>query len=541
MTSLSDSLDKVKGFELGAVDYITKPFDRDEVMARVKTHLHINHLTRQIQEQNQKLQDFNLELEDRVQKRTMDLSNAVEALQALQVELLQREQRLAHEAVHDTLTGLPNRAWLMERLHYLIAQKHLYAVLFMDLDRFKVINDSLGHLVGDELLKQATQRITALISTNATLARFGGDEFIILLEDITDLEAAISLAKTIQSGLEAPFPILEHELFVSISIGITINDQDYRKPEDILRDADIAMYQAKNKGRNRYDIFNPIGRNQAIARLEVENDLRKAIERQEFQMYFQPITCLRRNILCGFESLVRWHHPSGKMISPLDFIPIAEDTGMINELGWWILGESLRQMRSWQDQLKTQFGDRPPLWVNVNVSPIQLKQVNFAQGVQQILDEYELPNLSLKLEITESCLLESTGMENQCLADLKKFGIRLCIDDFGTGYSSLSRLHELPIHTLKIDRAFVKDLQIECQNGSCQNSIASTIIKLAHGLNMDVVAEGIETEEQKEVLRSLSCDYGQGYLLSRPLPQDAAYEYISENYVKYHQIQPIGV
>lgn len=539
MTSLSDSLDKVKGFELGAVDYITKPFDRDEVMARVKTHLHINHLTRQIQEQNQKLQNFNLELERRVKERTLALSNAIEELQALQTQLLQREQRLAYEAVHDTLTGLPNRAWLMKRLHYLIAQNLIYAVLFMDLDRFKVINDSLGHLVGDELLKQATQRIAALISPNATLARFGGDEFIILLEDISDLEAAISLARTIQSGLEAPFPILEHELFVSISIGITMGSRDYQKPEDILRDADIAMYQAKNKGRNRYDIFNPIGRNQAIARLELENDLRKAIERQEFCMYFQPIICLRRNTLCGFEALVRWHHPSGKMISPLDFIPIAEDTGMINELGWWIVRASLRQMRLWQDQLRVQSGDRPRLWVNVNVSPIQLKQANFAQGVQQILDEYGLPNFLLKLEITESCLLESTGTENQCLADLKKYGIKLCIDDFGTGYSSLSRLHELPIHTLKIDRAFVKDLQTEYQNGSCHNSIASTIIKLAHGLNMDVVAEGIETEEQKLVLRSLACDYGQGYLLSRPLAEDAVYDYISKNCMDYHEIQPI--
>lgn len=542
MTSLSDSLDKVKGFELGAVDYITKPFDRDEVMARVKTHLHITHLTRQIQEQNQKLQNFNSELENRVKERTIALSNAVEELQALQIQLLQREQRLAHEAVHDTLTGLPNRAWLMERLHYLIAQKHLYAVLFMDLDRFKVINDSLGHLVGDELIKQATQRITTLISPNATLARFGGDEFIILLENITDIEAAIRLARVIQTGLEAPFPILEHELYVSISIGITMGDQDYQKPEDILRDADIAMYQAKNKGRNRHDIFNPVSRNQAIARLELENDLRKAIERQEFCMYYQPIICLRRNVLCGFESLVRWLHPSGKVISPLEFIPIAEDTGMINELGWWIVRESLRQMRLWQDQLRAKFGDRSSLWVNVNVSPIQLKQANFAQGVQQILDEYGLSNFSLKLEITESCLLESTGMENQCLADLKKFGIKLCIDDFGTGYSSLSRLHELPIHTLKIDRAFVKDLQSECQKGDCQNSIASTIIKLAHGLNMDVVAEGIETEEQKLILRSLSCDYGQGYFLSRPLAQDVVYDYITESgldCMNQYEMQPL--
>jgi diguanylate cyclase (GGDEF)-like protein len=512
MTSLSDTLDKVKGFELGAVDYITKPFDRDEVIARAKTHLHISHLTRQVQEQNLQLQNFTQELESRVKARTMELSDALADLQKVQEQLLQREQRLAYDAFHDTLTGLPNRAWLMQRLQYLTNHKHLYAVLFTDLDRFKVINDSLGHLVGDELLRQATRRLRASLPARATVARFGGDEFVILFEDIENLQEATDLADQIQSELENPFKVYEYELFVSISIGITISNAEYLQPEDILRDADIAMYQAKHKGRGRYDVFNPITRELAIARLELENDLRKAINNQEFCMFYQPIFSLQTNQICGFESLVRWKHPSGKLISPSSFIPIAEEIGLINVLGWWILQESLRQMQIWHQQ----FGDRP-LWVNVNISPRQLKQVNFAEDVQQILSDRGLPSNWLKLEITESCLLESSDSEMLALEQLKNFNIKLCIDDFGTGYSSLSRLHELPIHTLKIDRAFVKELEV-----NSKNSIISTIINLAHSLNMDVVAEGIETEAQKEILRSLDCDYGQGYLMSAPLDVETA-------------------
>ncbi|GBO52832.1 diguanylate cyclase/phosphodiesterase with PAS/PAC sensor [Pseudanabaena sp. lw0831] len=519
MTSLSDTLDKVKGFDLGAVDYITKPFDRDEVIARVKTHLQVSSLTRQVQEKNLQLQNFTQELENRVNERTSELSDALCDLQKVQAQLLLREQRLAYEAFHDTLTGLPNRAWLMQRLQYLTTQKQLYAVLFTDLDRFKVINDSLGHLVGDELLKQATRRLRASLPARATVARFGGDEFVILFEDIANLEEATDLADRIQAELETPFKLYDYELFVSISIGITIGTEDYQQPEDILRDADIAMYQAKHKGRGRYDVFNPSTRDIAIARLDLENDLRRAIEREEFCMYYQPIFCLTSNRIRGFESLVRWNHPSGKLISPSKFIGIAEEIGLINALGWWVLRESLRQMQTWYRQFLDQTSDRTDnfLWVNVNISPIQLKQINFAQNVKIMLDELNLPSNCLKLEITESCLLDSSNIESITLEQLKNLDIKLCIDDFGTGYSSLSRLHELPIHTLKIDRAFVKELAL-----NSNNNIVTTIINLAHGLNMDVVAEGIETEEQKQILRSLSCDYAQGYLFSPPLDTESA-------------------
>jgi|JFJP01.1.fsa_nt_gi diguanylate cyclase (GGDEF)-like protein len=521
MTSLSDTLDKVKGFELGAVDYITKPFDRDEVIARVKTHLQVSFLTKQVQEKNSQLQDFAQELENRVNERTMELSETLSDLQEVQSQLLEREQRLAYEAFHDTLTGLPNRAWLMQRLQYLTVQNQLYAVLFTDLDRFKVINDSLGHLVGDELLKQATRRLRACLPSRATVSRFGGDEFIILFEDIQNLEEATDLADHIQKELEQPFKLYDYELFVSISIGITIGSQEYQQPEHILRDADIAMYQAKSKGRGRYDVFNPDTRDVAIARLDLENDLRRAIEHQEFCMYYQPIFCLQSDQICGFESLVRWNHPSGNLISPSKFIPIAEEIGLINALGWWVLRESLSQFQTWYKYFRDRDGVNHDffnsLWINVNISPIQLKQVNFAQNVQQILDDYELPSNCLKIEITESCLLESSSTEAIALEQLKSLNIKLCIDDFGTGYSSLSRLHELPIHTLKIDRAFVKALEV-----NSNNNIVNTIINLAHGLQMDVVAEGIESEEQKQILRSLSCDYGQGYLLSHPLDADDA-------------------
>lgn len=521
MTSLSDTLDKVKGFNLGAVDYITKPFDRDEVIARTKTHLYINYLTKQVQKQNLQLQNFTQELETRVKERTMELSDALSDLQKVQAQLMQREQRLAYEAFHDTLTGLPNRAWLMQRLQYLTNQEQLFAVLFTDLDRFKVINDSLGHLVGDELLKLATRRLRASLPSSATVSRFGGDEFVILFEDIQNLDEATNLADRIQAELELPFKVYDYELFVSISIGITIGDSNHQLPEDILRDADIAMYQAKHKGRGRYDVFNPITREVAIARLELENDLRKAIENEEFCVYYQPIFCLETEQISGFEALVRWNHPSGKLISPSKFIPIAEEIGLINTLGWWVLRESLKQMKIWHQQ----FGDRSEnfLWINVNISPLQLKQINFAHNVNQILEDSDLSSNCLKLEITESCLLESSDSELLALEQLKGFNIKLCIDDFGTGYSSLSRLHKLPIHTLKIDRAFVKELEVHSNN-----SIVTTIVKLAHGLNMDVVAEGIELQEQKNILRSLGCNYGQGYLFSRPLDEQSATSLIAK-------------
>ena len=522
MTSLSDTLDKVKGFDLGAVDYITKPFDRDEVIARAKTHLQISFLNKQVQEKNLQLQNFTQELESRVKARTMELSDALSDLQKVQVQLLLKEQRLAYDAFHDTLTGLPNRAWLMQRLQYLTTQKQLYAVLFSDLDRFKVINDSLGHLVGDELLKQATCRLKSSLPARATLARFGGDEFVILFEDIENLEEATNLADQIQLELELPFKLFDYELFVSISIGITLSTKSYQQPEDILRDADIAMYQAKHKGRGRYDVFNPVTREAAIARLELENDLRRGIDREEFCIYYQPIFCLQTDKICGFEALVRWNHPSGKLISPLKFIPIAEEIGLINDLGWLVLRQSLNQMQVWYQHFRDRIDCFP--WINVNISPIQLKQINFAQDVKQILEDSGLSSNFLKLEITESCLLESADSEASTLKQLQGLEIKLCIDDFGTGYSSLSRLHELPIDTLKIDRAFVKELET-----NAENSIVSTIINLAHGLNMDVVAEGIETEEQKQILRSLSCDFGQGYLLSIPLDSEAATSLIDKS------------
>ena len=519
MTSLSDTLDKVKGFELGAVDYITKPFDRDEVIARVKTHLHVSFLTKEVQEKNLQLQNFTQELEERVKERTSKLSEALSDLENVQAQLLLREQRLAYEAFHDTLTDLPNRAWLMQRLQYLTRQKQPYAVLFSDLDRFKVINDSLGHLVGDELLKHATSRLKSSLPDRATISRFGGDEFVILFEDIVNLDEAIELADRIQTALRKPFKIGDYELFVSISIGITISCEEYRHPEGILRDADIAMYQAKHKGRGRYDVFNPAIRDLAIARLDLENDLRRAIENEEFCIYYQPIFCLKSNQICGFESLVRWNHPSGELISPSKFIGVAEEIGLINDLGWWVLRKSLKQMQIWCHQFRGQsnrnFSDF--FWVNVNISPIQLKQINFAQNVKKALDDFELPSNCLKLEITENCLLESSSIEAIALEQLKNFKIKLCIDDFGTGYSSLSRLHELPIHTLKIDRAFVKEL-----GENSNHNIVTTIINLAHGLDMDVVAEGIETEDQKQILRSLSCNYGQGYLFSPPLDTASA-------------------
>ncbi|MEP6485898.1 EAL domain-containing protein [Microcoleus vaginatus GB2-A3] len=535
MTALTDRVDKVKGLSMGAVDYITKPFQQEEVLARVQLHLRLRNVTKTLEEQNvllkeeiearkeaeAALQKLTSELEERVASQTAELTQAVNELQQAQVQLLEREKKLGHDAFHDALTELPNRAWFMNRLQQAIdlsyrREDYLYAVLFIDLDRFKVVNDSLGHLVGDELLKSVARKLQACLRHTDAVARFGGDEFVLLLEDIKDIEEPNRVAERIQHQLRQPFNLDDYEVFTEISIGIIFSTMGYDRPEDVLRDADIAMYHAKAQGRGRYEVFAPAMQTVAMARLQLENDLRRAIALQEFCVHYQPIVSLSTGQLSGFEALVRWHHASGIIYPPAEFIPVAEETGLINELGWWVLQEACHQIGIWQQQ----FPHTPPLAINVNLSGVQLKQVNLLNRIEDILQETGIPSYCLKLEITESCILETVSREEKMLKQLKALGIQLCIDDFGTGYSSLSRLHEFPIDTLKIDRSFVSRIGAD----NCGVEIIQTIVTLARSRGMDIVAEGIETPTQLQKLRELGCELGQGYLFSKPVDSEKATE-----------------
>ncbi|MEG4229597.1 EAL domain-containing protein [Microcoleus sp. N9_B2] len=535
MTALTDRVDKVKGLSIGAVDYITKPFQQEEVLARLQLHLRLRNLTKTLEEQNVllkqeierrkeaevALQKLTSELEERVASQTAELRQAYNELQQAQVQLLEREEKLGHDAFHDALTELPNRAWFMNRLQQAIDlsyrhEDYLYAVLFIDLDRFKVVNDSLGHLVGDQLLKSVARQLQVCLRHTDAVARFGGDEFVILLEDIKHIDEPNRVAERIQNQLRQPFNLNDYEVFTEISIGILLSTMGYDRPEDVLRDADIAMYYAKAQGRGRYEIFAPAMQTVAMTRLQLENDLRRAIALQEFCVHYQPIVSLSTGQLSGFEALVRWHHASGTIYPPAEFIPVAEETGLINELGWWVLQEACHQISIWQQQ----FPQTPPLTINVNLSPVQLKQVNLLNRIEEILQQTGIPSYSLKLEITESCILETVSREEKMLKQLKALGIQLCIDDFGTGYSSLSRLHEFPIDTLKIDRSFVS--RIGADNSGVE--IIQTIVTLARSRGMDIVAEGIETPTQLQKLQELGCELGQGYLFSKPVESFKATE-----------------
>ncbi|WP_449419750.1 two-component system response regulator [Phormidium nigroviride] len=525
MSALSETVDKVKGLSLGAVDYITKPFQHEEVLVRLRLHLKMSILNKRMEEKNSLLSELTSQLEHRVEARTAELKSAMHELQNAYLELLAKEDKLRYDAFHDSLTGLPNRTWFINQLNRVIElanldSDYLYAVLFIDLDRFKVVNDSLGHLVGDELLKIAAKRLQDCVPETDIVARLGGDEFIILLEAIRDMNEAISTADRILEQLRLPFIFDKYEIFTGASIGITFSTMGYDRAVDAIRDADVAMYQAKIKGKGCYEVLTKAIQTQAANRLQLENELRKAIELEEFCLYYQPIVSLSTGHLLGFEALVRWQRAFGELVSPAKFIPLAEEIGAINSLGWWIFQEACRQLRLWQQQFPQALG----LTLNVNVSPVQLKQANLVERMQKIVEATGVSSSCLKLEITESCFLEASTCEATMLKQLKSRGIKLCIDDFGTGYSSLSRLHEFPIDTLKIDRSFVNRISAGKSDG-----IVETIVTLAHSFGMDVVAEGIETLEQLEKLCSLGCELGQGYLFSKPVDSQTATQLLLNN------------
>jgi diguanylate cyclase (GGDEF)-like protein/PAS domain S-box-containing protein len=433
------------------------------------------------------------------------------------------EEQLLHDAFHDGLTGLPNRALFIDHLKMVIERnkrhkERQYAVLFLDFDRFKVINDSLGHVVGDQLLIAIARRLENCLRPGDTIARLGGDEFTILLDEIKSVSEAVEVAERIQKSLEQAFILNGHEIFTTVSIGIANSSLSYEKPEDMLRDADTAMYRAKNRGTSHHEVFDKAMHSQAMSRLHLENDLRKAIERDEFILHYQPIVALEDGRLQGFEALVRWQHPEHGLVSPAQFIPVSEETGLIVPLGHWVMREACRQMREWQ------FADPATarLQMSVNLSSKQFVQPDLLGQIKAVLHETGLAPRCLKLEITESVVMENIETAISLLQEIRALGIELSIDDFGTGYSSLSYLHRFPLSTLKIDRSFVMQMGVQDEN----TEIVRTIIMLASNLNMDVVAEGIETAEQLAALRWLECKYGQGYYFSRPVDARAATELV---------------
>ncbi len=428
-------------------------------------------------------------------------------------ERREAEEQLRHDALHDTLTGLPNRTLLMDRLERLIKrnQRHKeerFALLFLDLDRFKVINDSWGHLIGDQLLIALARRLQQCQRASDTIARIGGDEFVILLEDINSVDDAIQVAERIQHELMLPFILNGHEVFVSASIGITLSSEYYSQPDCLLRDADSAMYCAKVRGKARHELFDPSMHARVLKQLTLENELRRALYSQELVVFYQPIVSLETNLLQGFEALVRWEHPERGMICPNDFIPLAEETGLIILLDRLVLQQACHQFRHWKEQ----FCPNVPWSISVNLSGKQFARLDLIEQIDRILAETGLEGQDLKLEITESVLIDNAESTAEILKQLQQRNIQVCLDDFGTGYSSLSYLHRFPINTIKIDRSFVNHIK----NHTSNNVIIRAIMTMAHELGIEVIAEGIEKVEQLAFLKSLGCHCGQGYWFSPP-------------------------
>lgn len=423
------------------------------------------------------------------------------------------EKLLVYNAFHDSLTGLYNRSWFLDHLKQCLKksnneQDYVFALLFIDLDGFKLINDSLGHSVGDIFLGEVAQRLTKSIRPQDRLARLGGDEFTIIVDNIDDLSLISEISDRIQATLQQPLFLGTQEVFTSGSIGITLSSMGYESAEEMLRDADLAMYRAKSLGKCRSAIFSKTMHRMAVKRLHLENDLRKALQKNELEMYYQPIIEAKTKMLVGFEALLRWHHSQRGLISPAEFIPLAEETGLIVDIGEWVLTTACLQNRLWQS---SPFKDA--LFMNINLSPRQFKQLDLIERIDHILTETKCDRTLIKLEITESTLLETDGKAESMLNQLRDLGIKLCIDDFGTGYSSLSRLYKFPIDILKVDGCFVRAIG----KHERKEKILQTIITLAHNLDMKVVAEGVETEFQLNKIIESQCEFVQGYLFGHPM------------------------
>ncbi|MFL5380880.1 MAG: PAS domain S-box protein [Longimicrobiaceae bacterium] len=427
------------------------------------------------------------------------------------------EEQLAYGALHDALTGLPNRALFVDRLGQALERVRRggppFAVFFLDVDRFKVVNDSLGHAVGDELLIAVAGRMERVVRPGDTVARFGGDEFTLLVEAVGGAVDATHMAERVLEALAEPFSLDRHEVFTSASVGIAVGATGAEDPEVLLRSADAALSRAKALGKNRYEVFDRAMHAEAVERLRLETDLRRALERDELVLHYQPIVRLGDGRIDGFEALLRWRHPERGWVSPNLFIPVAEEMGLIHTLGRWVFEEACGRARGWMDA----FAGRR-VRMAVNLSAAQFSQADLADHVERAMEACGLPPGVVHLEITESVILEHAGPALAILARLREMGVGLCMDDFGTGYSSLGYLHRFPIDELKIDRSFVARMELDPRNTQLVQAIAG----LARNLGVKVVAEGVETREQLDALRAMGCDFAQGFLFSEPLPEDEA-------------------
>ncbi|HEY8586422.1 MAG TPA: EAL domain-containing protein [Rhodanobacter sp.] len=452
-------------------------------------------------------------LERRVTERTRALALANRDLREQIAERERVERRLKYETLHDSLTGLPNRTLLLQRLEqamqrYVANPHEQFAVLFIDLDRFKVINDSVGHLVGDDLLFQVGGRIRACLKTRDVVARLGGDEFAVLLEGVVDADKATAIAERIIGELQTPFRLGTKEIFTSASIGIALASPHYRQPEELLRDADAAMYNAKDGGRHRAALFDDRLRREALSLLDMESDLRHALSRNEFEPFYQPIVTLADGRITGFEALLRWHHPERGLLIPGDFLLIAEECGCAEAIDWQIFEQVCAQAA----KLSGSDG-----FVTINVSGRHFRSVDLDQRLLALFERYEVPTRCIRIEVTEHALLENPTQVKQMLQNLRKHGVGIALDDFGTGYSSLSYLHQYPFETLKVDRSFITELPPD--DSETQGlALVRAIQVLADSLQMKVIAEGIEEESQRRALLRVGCRYGQGFLFSTPQP-----------------------
>lgn len=473
LTAKTQKEDIIRGIGAGADDYVTKPFDANELNARL-----------------------------RAARRILDL----------QADLVSARESLRMQATHDALTGLPNRLLfsdrLTQRLNHCRQMKTPLGVMYVDLDRFKLINDTLGHGFGDQVLKSVARRLSSCIRESDTLARMGGDEFTVLLNHIDSPDEATAIAGRILAELSSPFTIENREFYVTASIGISVYPSSGDDVETLVKNADTAMYKAKQQGKNNYCLYSEEPSASATAKLTIETELRKALERDELVVYYQPMVDLKSGEVLGAEALIRWQHPERGLLLPAHFIPIAEETGLICPISTMVVETACLTNKAWQD------AGYDPMKISVNVSARQLQQDVLIPGILKALQKSHLDPWYLELELTETVMMQDSEANIAILKRLKDMGVRISIDDFGTGYSSLNYLKRFPVDSVKIDRSFVKDITSNPDDAA----IAAAVIAMAHSLKLSVVAEGVETVEQLELLQSLQCDEIQGYFISPPVP-----------------------
>ncbi|CCQ53307.1 putative bifunctional diguanylate cyclase/phosphodiesterase [Crocosphaera watsonii] len=473
---------------------------------------------RDLQVSEAQIRQFNFQLGTAIKERTLELETTNNKLAT---EIEQRkviEQKLQHDALHDNLTKLPNRSFLMTEINESLQksktdQDYQFVVLFIDIDRFKVINDSLGHHAGDTILVEISQRICQTIDNLGRVFRLTGDEFVVLLKNINSSQKVLQITNKIIEQIQLPIYINNLDFFTTVSIGIVFGRQpycyDYEEGIEILRDADNAMYKAKEKGRNRYCVFDQTMHKEALKTLLIQTDLKKALIKEELILYYQPIISLSTQELIGFEALVRWNHPQEGLIPPIEFISLAEETGLIIDLGNWVFFEACRQAQVW----KKQYEKAASLKISINLSGHQINEVNLVENIDRICNLTQLDPKFIRMEITENILIKNHQIINDLFQQIKERKIQICIDDFGTGYSSLSYLHNFELDILKIDKSFIQRNLNELKT----IKILKTIIDVAYNFGMDVVAEGIETEQQSKILQDLGCKLGQGYFFGHPL------------------------